>query len=70
LWIRAVENEVCDAVDKGFRLAGTRARDDQKRRRRPATADAEFDRSPLAFVQIHKVTTLRSMAQNALSTRS
>jgi hypothetical protein len=46
-------------VGKSLCLTGTRARNDQKRRRRRATADAEFDRYPLAFVQVHKVTTLR-----------
>src|SRR5271165_950812 len=55
LRIRSVENEPRDAVGKGLRLSSTRARDDQKRRKRPAKADSVFDRCLLAFVEVHKI---------------
>ena len=50
--IRSVEDELRDAVSKGLGLSGTRARDDQKRRRRSANGDSVFDRCLLTFVEV------------------
>ncbi len=63
LGIRTVQDEVCDSVGKCFRFSRPGSRDDKKRRGRSAILNTVFDRCPLAFVQLHKMTALRSTAE-------
>lgn len=56
LRIRAVEDEVCDAMDERIGFTGSSTRDNEQRGTGPTATDAVFDRSPLAFVQAHKLT--------------
>ncbi len=63
LGIRTVQDEVCDSVGKCFRFSRPGSRDDKKRRGRSAILETVFNRCPLAFVQLHNMTALRSTAQ-------